>query len=102
MKSRNANPLAESDNNTLDSVIPFELRELVLKLENNPWWLAIGEYLSQVSVRERVDPLILIEEISKRTGEDYYKISEAVKQFKSEGYLNIKAKSNPACSLSPL
>src|SRR5208283_4770855 len=103
MKSHRVNVAAESSvDNALESVIPFELRELVFKLEDNPLWLAIGEYLSQIPVRERVDPLRLKEEISKETGEDYYKISDAIEFFRKEGYLQIKAKSKPACSLSPL
>jgi DNA-binding transcriptional MocR family regulator len=88
-------------NDSLDKTIPKDFRKIILELEDKPLWLQIGKYLSSVPIREHVDRLRLIDELSATTGADYYKISGALEDLEKEGYIYVKRASKPDHFLTP-
>lgn len=85
----------------LYEIIPRDLIQIILELEDNPLWLEIGNYLKSIPVRENVGRLRLIDELSARTREDYYKIRDALENLEDKGYIFVKRASKPDHFLTP-
>ncbi len=91
----------KSAHTQLDEIIPRDFRRIFLELEDNPLWFEIGNYLRSIPIRENVDRLRLIDELSAHTKEDYYKIRDALNDLEGKGYIYVKKASKPDHFLAP-
>lgn len=79
----------------LDEMIPKDLRKTMLEIEEHPLWLDIGDYLNSIPLREKVDRLKLIDDLSEKTSKDYYEIRDALVALEKEGYVYVRKRSKP-------
>lgn len=84
-----------------DKALPKKLRKVILELENNPLWMEIGDHLVSIPVRQEVDRMRLIDELSMITKEDYFEIRRALRDLEEKGYIYVKKGSKPDNFLTP-
>lgn len=90
-----------SNSKNSQSMLPVELKPIILELYKNQLFMTIGDYLNDVPLQLTVDKLLLIDEICYRTKKDYYMINETVDKMVDKKYLTVKEGGIPDYFLSP-
>lgn len=100
-KSNKRKKIKKTIHTSLDEILPRNFRKIFFELEDNPLWFMIGDYLRVIPIREKVDRLRLIDELSVLTKEDYYRIRDALNKLEEKGYIYVERASKPDHFLAP-